>query len=305
VASGDPDLEAAFPSETALEPATIGEDVTDEIKRKRLKATMDEWLAALEAHEPGRLRLAPDFRYTEHGQTIALGTGTWRTFRGREPGGHWYADSERGTIEFWGVFDEMGRRAMAAIRLRTSGRTILEAETIVTRQGAFFDPNEVLAEAPQFHVAVASPASREALIAAVHCYFDAIERSEGAMVSVRDDCRRLVNGVVDSSDDPSHVEQGEEHRALSVSQQITDGHYAYIEALRDRRFPIVDVARGLVVCHLVFDHPGDLPRAGGDLIIRSPGSMIFTEVFKLSDGRIDEIWALGSGTLPYGSRSGW
>jgi hypothetical protein len=276
-----------------------------EAERGRLKAVADEWLAALDAHDPGRLRLAPDFRYTEDGQAIAIGTGTWRTFRGREAGGHWFADPERGEIEFWGVFDEMGRQAMAAIRLRTSGRTILEAETIVTRAGAFFEPPTVLAEAPHFHAAVPAPAGREELIAAVQLYFDAIERSDGAMVSVRDDCRRLVNGVIDSSDDPTQVERGEEHRALSVSQQITDGHYAYIEALRDRRFPIVDVARGLVVCHLVFDHPGDLPRAGGDLLIRSPGSMIFTEVFKLIDGRIDEIWALGSGTLPYGSKCGW
>ena len=276
-----------------------------DVERMRLKGVLDEWLTALDAGEPRRLRLAPDFRYTEDGQEIAIGTGTWRTFRAREPGGHWFADPEHGAIEFWGVFDEMGHRAMAAIRLRTSGRTILEAETIVTRQGAFFEPDAVLAEAPGFHAVAPSPLSRASLIAAVHLYFDAIERSDGTMVSVRDDCRRLVNGVVDSSDDPSRVERGEEHRALTVSQQITDGHYAYIEALRDRRFPIVDVARGLVVCHLVFDHPGDLPRAGGDLIIRSPGSMIFTEVFKLADGRIDEIWALGSGTLPYGSRGGW
>ena len=274
-------------------------------ERARLQSVMAEWLDALAAHDPGRLRVAPDFRATEDGQPIALGTGTWRTFRGREPGGHWFVDPERGAVEFWGVFDEMGKPVMAAIRLLTNGRTILEAETIVTRRGAFFEPAAVLAEAPDFHAAVATPSGRDALIAAVHTYFDAIERSDGTLVAVRDDCRRLVNGVVDSADDPVRVEQGEEHRALSVSRQISEGHYAYIEALRDRRFPIVDVERGLVVCHLVFDHPGDLPRAGGDLVIRSPGSMIFTEVFKLINGRIDEIWALGSGTLPYGSRGGW
>lgn len=273
--------------------------------RTRLTAAMDEWLAALDAHEPGRLRLSPGFRYTEDGQAIAPGTGTWRTFRGRRPGGHTFVDPERDQIEYWGVFEEMGRTVMAAIRLRVSGRTVVEAETIVTRPGAFFEPDAVIAEAPHFHAPVATPADREALIAAVHGYFDAIERSDGSMVSVREDCRRLVNGVVDSADDLSRVERGEEHRALGVSRQITDGHYAYIEALRDRRFPIVDVARGLVVCHLVFDHPGDLPRAGGDLIIRSPSSMLFTEVFKIIDGRIDEIWALGSGAIPYGSRIGW
>jgi len=272
---------------------------------ERLRAGLDAWLAALDARDPGRLRLAPDFRYTEDGQAIAPGTGTWRTFRARRPGGHYFCDPEQDAAEYWGVFDENGRPAMAAMRLTFAGRTVCEAEVIVTRPGAFFAPEAVLAEAPHFHMPVARPASRAALIAAVHGYFDAIERSDSRLVSVREDCRRLVNGVVDSADAPDRVERGEEHRALGVSPQIDGGHYAYIEALRDRRFPVVDVARGLVLCHLVFDHPGDLPRAGGDLVIRTPGSMICTEAFRIVNGRIDEIWALGSGPLPYGSRTGW
>jgi hypothetical protein len=278
-----------------------------ERERDRLAAVMDDYLAALATRHPDRLRLAPDFRYTEDGQAIALGSGTWRTFRSREPGGHLFADPETGQVEFWGVFDEMGRTAMAAIRLQVSGRTIREVETIVTRAGAFFEPATVLAEGPHFHAPLpsAARADRQALIGEVHRYFDAIERSDGRLVSVRADCRRLVNGVIDSADEPELVEKGEEHRALGVIQQISDGHYAYIEALRDRRFPIVDVERGLVVCHLVFDHPGDLARASGDLVIRSPNSMLFTEVFKIVEGRIDEIWALGSGPLPYGSCTGW
>lgn len=52
-------------------------------------------------------------------------------------------------------------------------------------------------------------------------------------------------------------------------------------------------------------HPGDLLRAGRDLPIESPNSMLFTEVFKIVSGRIEEIWALGTAPLPYGIRSGW
>jgi hypothetical protein len=67
----------------------------------------------------------------------------------------------------------------------------------------------------------------------------------------------------------------------------------------------VDEARGLVVCHLVFDHPGDLARAAGDLPFRSPNSMVFTEAFKIVDGLIEEIWALGTAPLPFGIELGW
>jgi hypothetical protein len=140
---------------------------------------------------------------------------------------------------------------------------------------------------------------------AVNLYFDGIELSRGDIVPVSERCRRLVNGVVDSLDDPEHLISGEEQRGLTVAEQIGGGHYAYIEALRGRRFPIVDEARGLVVCHLVFDHPGDLARAAGDLPFRSPNSMVFTEAFKIVDGLIEEIWALGTAPLPFGIELGW
>jgi hypothetical protein len=277
-------------------------------ERARLVGMMDIYLDALERRDPGCLRLAPDFRYTEDGQPIPLGSGTWRTIRDRAPGGHYFVDAQRGQVEYWGLFEEMGRQAMAAIRLEVAGRVLVEAETIVTRAGAFFDPVVAMEDVSGTFHAPLEPhdrGTREDLIAVANLYFNAIELSDGDRVPVRDDCRRLVNGVVDSSDDPARVERGEEHRALSVSQQITDGHYFYIEALRDRRFPIVDVERGLVLCHLLFDHPGDRLRPGGDAPIRSPNSMLFTEVFKIVAGRIEEIWALGSGALPYGSGSGW
>jgi hypothetical protein len=286
--------------------------MTDEtplaIERGRLIGMMDHYLGALLERDPGRLRLAPDVRNTEDAQHIPLGSGIWRTIRGRQPGGHYFVDPEQGGIEYWGVFDEMGATAMVSIRLGIAGQVIREVETIVTRAGAFFDPVVAMEGATGiFHAGIAPKdrGSRESLIAAASLYFDAIELSDGDRVPVREDCRRLVNGVVDSADDPGLVEQGEEHRALGVSRQISEGHYHYIEALRDRRYPIVDTARGLVLCHLVFDHPGDIARPGGDFVIRSPNSMLFTEVFKVIAGRIEEIWALGSAPLPYGSRSGW
>lgn len=277
-------------------------------ERTRLIGVMDHYLCALADRDPGRLRLAPNFRYTEDAQHIALGSGIWRTLRSREPGGHYFVDPEAGQIEYWGVVDEMGATAMIAIRLKIDGQVISEAETIVTRAGALFEPAAAMEDVTTTFQASVEPqyrGSRDELIAAANLYFDAIELSDGDRVPVHDDCRRLVNGVVDSADDPALVEHGEEHRALGVSRQITEGHYRYIEALRDRRYPLVDTMRGQVVCHLLFDHPGDLPRPGGEFPIKSPNSMLFTEVFKVIAGRIDEIWALGSGPLPYGSRSGW
>jgi hypothetical protein len=202
----------------------------------------------------------------------------------------------------------MGVPAMLAVRLKIADGLIAESESIVTRAGAFFHPSAILEDASAtFHrqLRPAERASRDDLVGIANLYFDAIEQSDGSLVPVRGDCRRLVNGVTDSLDDPDSPPPGEEHRALPVAQQIDEGHYAYIEALRDRRFPIVDVDRGIALCHLLFDHPGDRPRPGGDLPIRVPNSMLFTEAFKIVGGTIEEIWALGSTPLPYGSSSGW
>lgn len=280
----------------------------DARERARLDAVMDEYLAALTTRDPGRLRLGPHLRVTENSQELPLGCGTWRTFRGLEGPGHRFVDTGAGQIELWAVIDEMGAPAILAVRLKVDGTTLAEIETIVTRAGAFFKP-DTLADAASdtFHRVIAPSERRppDELIRIVDLYFDAIELSRGDMVPVNDDCRRLVNGVVDSLDDADHLIPGEEHRALTVSEQITAGHYAYIEALRARRFPIIDVERGLVVCHLVFDHPGDLRRAAGDVPIKSPNSMVFTEVFKIVNGRIEEIWALGTAPLPFGSGTGW
>ncbi|WEK46138.1 MAG: hypothetical protein P0Y56_14105 [Candidatus Andeanibacterium colombiense] len=276
-------------------------------ERARLIGAMDEYLAALVDRAPGRLRLAPHLRSTEDTQELPLGCGIWRTIRGLKGTSHYFVDEATGEVEYWDVMDEMGGEAILSIRLKIEGTTIAEGETIVTRVGAFFKP-EALAEDPGDFHRVIEPEQRrgrEELIEVVNLYFDAIELSQGDIVPVNDDCRRLVNGVVDSLDDPDQLIPGEEHRALTVSEQITAGHYAYIEALRARRFPIVDEERGLAVCHLVFDHPGDLKRAAGDIPIKWPGSMVFTEVFKIVDGRIEEIWALGTAPLPFGSGSGW
>lgn len=277
-------------------------------ERDRLIGVIDGYLDALFSRDPGRLRLAPSFRSTEDTQPIPLGTGTWRTFRGRQSGGQYFADEEAGQVEYWGVVEEMGQPAILSVRLRIEGRVISEAETIVTRKGAFFDPPAVLADASStFHrmLPEAERVSRSELIRAANLYFDGIEQFDGDRIPVRPECRRLVNGVVDSLDDPDTVDWAERHRALPVAQQITEGHYGYIEALRDRRYPIVDRARGIVVCHLVFDHPGDLARPGGDFPIKSPNSMVFTEAFKVVGGQIEEIWALGTSPLPYGSGTGW
>lgn len=286
---------------------TAAAPASGEAERARLIDMAKRYLAALASGDPRGLPLAPQFRSTEDTQTLPIGAGVWRTIRSLRPGGHYFVDPDSGQVEFWGVVDEMGEPAILALRLKIEGGRYAEAETIMTRRGAMFDPEMVLEPGESFHRVLAPEerASRAELIGAAHRYFDAIELRDGSGVAVAERCRRLVNGAVDSVDADENLIPGEEHRGLPVVQQIDEGYYAYIEALRERRFPIVDVERGLVLCHVIFDHPGDLRRAGEDLPFRSPNSMPFTEIFKVVSGTIEEVWALGTAALPYGIASGW
>jgi hypothetical protein len=276
-------------------------------ERERLVAAMNRYLQALAAHDLGSLQIGARLRYTENTRELPLGSGLARTVRACRPGGHYFIDDAGGQIEYWGVIDEMGAEAIHGVRLRIEGRLITEIETLVVRGGgSYFNPAVVNEQAPGFHASVPREerTSRGELIEIANVYFDAIEQSDGSRLPVTDQCRRLVNGVTDSRMDPTGLQAGEAHRALAVAEQMSARHYAYIEALRARRFPIVDEAHGLVVSHVFFDHPGDLKRADGAVPYRSPNSTLAFEAFKVRAGVLQEVWAIGTG-LPYGIDAGW
>jgi hypothetical protein len=285
----------------------VGAEDNQQAERERLIAEMNRYLDALEARDIRGIRAAPTLRCTENTCNLPLGTGLWRTIRGRQSPGHYFADVERGQVEYWGAVDEMGADAIYGVRLRVEGRVITEIETLVVRGGGvFFEPHVVVQPHTAFHELIppAERAPREQLIRIANLYFDAIERTDGSRLPVTDECRRLVNGVIDSRMDPEGLDTREAHRALGVAEQMTAGHYAYIESLRARRFPVVDEARGIVVAHVMFDHPGDLQRADGEVPFRSPNSMLAFEAFKVRRRVLEEVWAIGT-ALPYGIGCGW
>jgi hypothetical protein len=277
-------------------------------ERERLAKVMEGYLDALGERRPDQVRIAPALHNTENTRALPVGTGLWRTIRAHKPGGHTFVDPATGQVEYWGAVDENGSDSIFAVRLRVEGTTISEIETLAVRgsNSDFFQPDVVRQDAPHFHERLAPDErrGRDDLIHVADLYFDAIEQSDGDRVPVIDDCRRLVNGTLDSMMDASELNSIEAHRALGVTEQMSAGHYAYIEALRDRRYPIVDEERGLVVCHLLFDHPGDRPRADGELVYHTPNTMIVFEAFKIRSGVLEEVWAIGT-ALPYGIDSGW
>jgi hypothetical protein len=272
----------------------------------RLTALADRFTEALAARDPQRLPVAPDLRVTENCQPVALGTGIWRTCRGVRPGGHCFADVERGQAAWWGVIEEIRGTGLFGVRLAVEGRLITEIEIVVVRGGAYFDPDVVVAESPEMHAIVPEEdrVSGAELVAVAHSYFDAINRVDGRGLPVSPDTVRLVNGFADSAVDAADLSDEQRYLALDVSEQITQGHYSYIERIRDERFTLIDEERGLCHCTVMFDHPGNITRPNGDVPFGSPNTMIFFEIFKVTCAGIRQIWAIGA-SLPYGATDGW
>jgi hypothetical protein len=283
----------------------LASSATDE--RTRLIGFMDAYLQALAAHDFRALRFAPNLRNTENGIELPVGSGLSRTIRGISPGGQYFADVRRGQIEYWGAINEMGAETIMGVRLRIEGTLISEIETLGVRNtDPYFFPDVIARQDEEFHAVIPAEerCSRAALVEVANRYFDAIEQRNGAWAPAREDCQRLVNGAEDTMMDVTGLSTSEAHRALSVQHQIDEGHYAYIEALRGRRFPIIDEERGLVLAHVLFDHPGDALKPDGSVPFTAPNTMLAFEVFKVSSGVIQAVWALAY-TLTYGAGSGW
>lgn len=281
--------------------------MNEEIERARLIGVMDDYLSAFARRDFRALRFAANLKNTDNGIALPVGSGLARTVRAVRDGGQYFADPAQGQVEFWGVADELGCDIIFGVRLKVEGALISEIETLGVRNtDPYYFPPVILQPDPSFHDLVdqRDRCSREELIHLANRYFDGIEQNDGALVSVRADCQRLVNGAEDTLTDISELDEGDAHRALSVQDQMTGGHYAYIEGLRSRRYPIVDEKRGIVVAHLLFDHPGDIPKPNGDKVFGRPNSMIAFEAFKASKGEISAVWAVCY-TTTYGSPSGW
>ena len=275
--------------------------------RGELHGFADRVLAALVAGEPGRIPAAPALRVTENGRDLALGAGLWRTAKSVRFRQH-MADSGAGQVAIFAVVDEGAGLAVAALRLRVANGELQELETLASRKGesSIFAPESLAAPNPRLarELLPAERCSREALVAAANAYFDAIERDTAAAVEFAPDCDRIENGVR-TTRNPAVL------GGMGVAEQLERKVFAYIGAMRGRRFPIVDVERGAVLAIVFLDVPGTVTHLelGGRRVelpahVRTPRSTLLFELFLVESGRIHAIEAFMH-NLPYGASSGW
>ena len=281
---------------------------------------LDAVLAALVSRRPAGLA---DARYTENGVELPVGEGLWATADRIGPYRHAFFDSARGQAAAFVTVTEGATRSIMALRVGEAGAAVREIEALVARTplfgggGGFGDGPAQLDQAggpdAGWFGEAAPRLPRDELRRIADAYFAGLERNDGhGDYPFADDCIRIENGFR-TTDVPAgstgRTPYLEAFRALGAKQQFETGFFRFVTRIRERRFPVIDEARGLVFAFALFDHDGTVrdyaladstPRKGID----RPFSWMIAEAFRIERGLLTRIEAVMT-EVPYGHRSGW
>jgi hypothetical protein len=301
---------------------------SDACDRDCLEGFVDRFLDAFIRHAPKQLPLARSVRFTENGQRLELGDGSWRSMVGKGSYRLFVSDVPAGQVAFIGTLREEnvkikeGALVLIALRLKIENQRISEIETFVVRseQAAqnvekLGKPHPVYLEA----VPAAERMSREDLIKTANMYFSGMQLNDGKGVyPFTDDCDRFENGnqstnapIPPGQTRPDPRTASTYSAQWSCKEQFESGLIHFVTRIRDRRFVAVDQERGLVYSFVFFDHAAGNTRnfqaPDGRSVTAgptTPWTWQLAEMFKIENSKIRRIEAILE-RAPYGMGSGW
>ncbi|MGC2331666.1 MAG: hypothetical protein WA581_09455 [Candidatus Acidiferrales bacterium] len=290
---------------------------------------MNQVLAAMVAHDASTLPLARDVKYTEDGQVLKLTDGFWETASALPTNYKTFiADPQSGEVGIMAMPMENGAPVLLCLRLKVQLRKISEIEAIIIRPDAAGAARIAhLANNPVFEESVppSERRSRQNMIAIMNSYFSGIENDTGKRyIPFADDAIRLENGNQTCPSNPNVVPNAAPGAnvprppppapgtpgSLSCADQINLGNFREDTLLRDRRYPVIDEERGLILGYTFFDHNATVREwkltdgRERKATRTSPWAWEIVELFKISDGKIIRIEALVN-AVPYGMKAGW
>jgi hypothetical protein len=282
-----------------------------ECDRDCLNHFVVQYLDAMVAHNPSKLPLAKNVKFTEDGVRLEPGDGLWATASGVGNYKLYFDEPAAGAVGVFALIQENGTPAILHVRLKVADKKITEIETLVARKETtnFLNTDSLTEVRPIFleTVPAADRPSRAEMVAMVGKYFDGIEQGNGDIVPFDKDCIRIENGIQTCPGSASSP-----LGALSCGAQLSTKIFTYIHTISPRRFPIVDDERGLVLAIVRFNHPAtsqtvEVPGRGKMTMGRYsqwPNSTEIAELFKVKDRKIKEISAVIV-TQPYKAPTGW
>jgi hypothetical protein len=290
-----------------------------------LENLVEQYLDAIVAHDPSRLPLSWDVKYTENDQLLEVGDGFWKTAEGRGHYTHIFADPEFGQVAYMGTMREAGAPLLMSLRLRIQLGRITEIESIYFRPGgggpnniAEMDKPYELEEMWFKKIPPEKQMSRQELIAVADGYFTGLQKNDGKGINGTGtypftvDCHRIENGFPTTNLPRRENEPPDSINLFSMDcmSQFKMGLYFVVQNIHSRRYPVVDRERGIVWAHAIFDQgtvnkgtlsdgrPYEYPG------FNRPSSILVTEAFLIEDGKIRRVEMIGPGTL-YHLNSPW
>ena len=101
--------------------------------RDCLRSTLDRYLDAVVAHDPGKAPLVVGFRQTENAINVAPGRGVWNSVTALGKVQRRYFDPVSGQAGYYGTVMEGAETAVVTVRLRVENRQLTEAEWYIAR----------------------------------------------------------------------------------------------------------------------------------------------------------------------------
>ena len=285
------------------------------LTREALYKLADSYLEALAARDPSRLPWADEVAFSENNVRLMIGDGLWNTISAvRGSYDLKAADPATGQVAWFGIVEEHGHPAIMALRMQIAGGRIAQVETVVCRSMEF-GPFPVIDDARRprpLMLADVPPEQRrprERMISIADGYFDTLQLNDGTLFTAfTDDCDRIENGL-QTTNNPTMPDYP--IAAMGCADQFRQGQYIYDDRLRDRRFPLVDEEKGIVLAGGFIDHCGkviDVTWTDGVTKATSPfhfpHSFALLEMFKIEGGRIAGVEAVFV-TVPYNMPSAW
>ena len=261
---------------------------------------VDTYLKALTANTPAAVPLAPNARITMNGKATKLADAFWdgadRTVYRFDIVNERLGDTGTEAV----VLNADGSKTMYMVRLKVLNAKIAEIETIKANKGEadrLWDPDNLKEVSPALQLSMreADQDSYYALIAAAESYWRAFQTNgteDYHPASLLPDARRFENGVQTTG----LVRDG---RFVSAAEGFDKGRFVG-RNLWDRRYPVVDTERGIVLSIVRFGLKDGMKSQS----TATTNDRLVAEFFAVKAGRIQEIHAVLF-NLPDAQPTGW
>lgn len=276
-----------------------------------LVSLADRTMEAIANKDWRTLPWAHPARFTENNVSLMIGDAWWGS-AGETPGRKALAiaDEETGNVVWFGTIWDHDEPSFGAIRLHAPDGKIEELEVIAARTPwpmPFGDPRAFAIPASMTGaVAEKDRRPRERLVDIADSYLATKQANNGSLLAdFAPDCAMAENGV-----QVTGVETDYTPRRRDCASLFREGLFAPVKRIRDRRFPVVDPERGLVVAISVQDVPAReatfATTGGRQLRLKRdyPMSRLVAELVKIEGDKVVRTESVVT-SVPYNMPTPW